>query len=100
MPTIPLPNDLYMTRLAVASSRAQTYALGTPVVEPYGESGIVDAVFLTLEAAIAQASIPTDWYELQEKKPVTPKDGIWYSVVLRKGVVLVGQDDLRAVVMS
>lgn len=92
---MPPKNDDYLNVLVAAAAQPQEYALGEEVVEPGGERGVVDVVYLTLDSAINAFAVPPDWYELQSPKPATPKSGIWYSVVLRSGSVLVGQDDLR-----
>jgi len=92
----------------ISSRRSkQMFAIGALVREPHGDMGVVDKVFADLEAAFDAGETgemtPERWYAMQSKPPKTPKDGIWYGVILYDkldgsgGTVLAGQDDLTLV---
>jgi hypothetical protein len=77
--------------------RRPKFELGQLVREPHGSVGAVDKVFADFESVLDDPCMPTNWYELQARRPTTPKSGIWYSVILEDGAVLVGEDDLAEV---
>ena len=70
------------------------FALGAKVKEPDGGIGAIDAAYADLEAAIEAGVVDDDWYGGLDERPRTPKTGVWYSVVLPDGAVLVGELDL------
>jgi hypothetical protein len=90
------PNPTNVNRMEqLQLCKPPKYRPGQKIVEPYGEAGVIDVVYADLEAAIDAFVIKEGWYETQEKKPKTPKSGIFYGVVISYGACLVGEDDLK-----
>ena len=82
---------------AESRGRVQRYQLGQ-VVRKGEEWGLVDAIHCDLKSVEDVGAIDAGWYEQLSEKPKTPKDGIWYLVLLpREGSVLWGQDDIHPV---
>lgn len=85
-----------------ARVRVPKFKLGQLVREPHGNVGVVDAIFADLYAESDKScqlrSAVNNWYAIQSIKPKTPKEGVWYSVILHDGAVLAGEDDLVEVV--
>jgi len=59
-----------------------------------GVSGIIDAEFIDLQAAIDCGLVDQGWFMVQLPLVKTTKEDRWYSVVLPEGAVLVGAQDL------
>jgi len=92
------PERLVELRNIARHANEQTFWPCELVRDPkYGRVGRIDVVYADMQAAIDSFAIPPEWYELQEIPPKTPKNGIWYSVVLTDGAILAGQDDLELV---
>lgn len=72
------------------------FSLGAAVRDSYGNTGRVDAVYADLAAAVDSAAVSRDWYEVQSRKPKTPKESRWYSIVTNDGAILAGEDDLES----
>lgn len=73
--------------------RVPKFRLGQEV-SGRGYVGVIDAVYANLNAAVDSLIIPEGWYEMQEVPPKTPKTGFWYSVILKEGAVLLGEEDI------
>lgn len=89
-----MTNAKRLNELAMLPKSAPKYLLGQVVVEPYGASGRIDAIYADLQSALDSFVIKPGWYEQLEKKPKAPKTGIWYGVILLDGSVIAGEDDL------
>lgn len=72
------------------------FALGAAVRDTHGNVGRVDAVYADLAAAVDSAAVGRDWYEVQSRRPKTPKESRWYSIVTNDGAILAGEDDLES----
>ena len=80
-----------------AKRKKPKFALGQVVEDPYGDIGAIDAAFADLQSA-EEAGIVDDadaWLKGLEKKPKTPRTGVWYSIVFGDGAGLCGELDLR-----
>jgi hypothetical protein len=73
----------------------QRFMLGERVREPHGEFGAIDTVYADLVAAEDARIVRPGWYEDLSIRPKTPKNGIWYGVILPAGACLVGEEDLE-----
>lgn len=83
-------------RIGVLQTRLDVtpkYRIGQVVVFD-GDRGRIDTIFADLQSAMDCFIVPPNWYEMQTKKPKTLKTGYWYGVVLTRGAVLVGEDDV------
>lgn len=74
---------------------APRFALGVSVRDRYGTVGRIDAIYIDLLSAIESGAVRRDWYEAQERRPNTPEEGRWYSIVTTDGAILAGEDDLE-----
>jgi hypothetical protein len=79
-------------RIMDLSSRCRS-----PVREAHGEIGVIETIYADLISAVDARVVLLDWYDIQSIRPQTPKEGIWYHVILPEGTVLAGEDDLLAV---
>jgi hypothetical protein len=108
----PEPHPTSTVRAQALASRTRTpkYRLGARVRTSAGLEGAVDAIFADLEAVFDKGAVSFDrgniqnaealWAAMQGSRPKTPKDGVWYSVVLfdeRYVMTLAGEDDLQQV---
>jgi hypothetical protein len=57
--------------------------------------GVVDAIYVDFRSACDGGAAHLDWYEIQEPPLKTPQEGRFYSIVLKDGAVMVGEDDLE-----
>jgi hypothetical protein len=92
-----VPGNQKRVRELASRRRRPKFELGQLVREPHGSVGAIDKIFADFESVLDDLCFPHDWYELQERRPRTPKSGVWYGVILEDGAVLVGEDDLAEV---
>ena len=76
-------------------NRVPKFRLGQPVVDYFGRRGVVHTVYANFASVLNSFTVPENWYEMQRPPPKTSKKGFWYAVVLDRGDVLVGEDDLK-----
>ena len=98
MPTAaPLNGGKRLEQLAELAQR-QKFELGQEVREVrLNRVGRIDAIYGDLQAAIDGFAIPRNWYQMQEVPPLSKPSSMWYSIVLHRGAILVGQDDLEPI---
>jgi hypothetical protein len=91
------PNRQRVLKLA-SRVRRPKFRLGELVHNPRDPdrgAGAIDAIYMSLASAINSGVVRSDWYAGLRLRPKTPRTGVWYSVVLGKGAILAGEDDLR-----
>src|SRR5436190_14227302 len=89
-------SDAGRARALARKPRRPKFALGQVVVDSYGDVAAIDAIYADIQAA-EDAGVITDareWLAAQEKRPRTPRSGIWYSLVFGHGTGLAGELDL------
>jgi hypothetical protein len=83
--------------LVEVNGHAQRFHLGERVgciVESKSVEGVIDVAYVDLQAAMDAFAVPGNWYEIQNKKPITGPQGRWYGVLLERGAILAGELDL------
>ena len=90
-------SDAGRARSLARRPRKPKFALGDVVIDVYGDIAAIDAVYADMQA-VEDAGVIDDanrWLAAQEKRPKTPKSGIWYSLVFGHGAGVAGERDLR-----
>lgn len=92
--------DATRVRQLARNPKVPKYALGQVVLEPrFGFLGAIDAIYADLDAAVDAKVIPNakEFLDFFEHRPRTPKNGIWYTVVIGDGAELCGEKDIAPV---
>ena len=96
-PQITGSNRRRVLKLA-SNARRPKFRLGELVhnpLDPDRGAGAIVAIYFDLASAMNAGVIGSDWYAGLRLRPKTPREGVWYSIVLGKGAILAGEDDLR-----
>jgi hypothetical protein len=92
-----LGSDAARARTLARKPRKPKFALGDVVVDVYGDIAAIDAIYADLQA-VEDAGVlnnAAEWLATQQKRPKTPKHGIWYSLVFGHGAGVGGERDLK-----
>lgn len=87
--------DAARARALARKIKRPKFGLGQVVIDVHGDVAAIDAIYADLRAAEDAGVIDSAWLRTQQKRPRTPKTGIWYSLVFGHGAGLAGELDLR-----
>ena len=76
--------------------RKPRFGLGEVMRDGYGDIGAIDGIYADLRAVedVGLIDDASAWRTAQDKRPKTPANGIWYSLVFGHGAGVAGEQDL------